>query len=98
MSPLLPMALKRPASITMMELSMGGRPVPSISRPPCTTSACSDMRCLPVSSEQPLFVLRDEDGRHLVDDRLRHLIHFGEQLMHRRPVNGIDFELQFLRI
>ncbi len=41
MSPLLPTAWNLPAWITMMELSIGGRPVPSISFPPCTTSVCS---------------------------------------------------------
>src|SRR5262245_4939800 len=34
-----PIALKRPASITITEFSSGGRPVPSIKVPPFTTSA-----------------------------------------------------------
>ena len=37
----LPTALNRPFSMTMTAFSTGGRPVPSISVPPCTTSGLS---------------------------------------------------------
>src|SRR5262245_20969954 len=40
-APLLPTALNLPASIMMTQLSIGARPVPSISLPPCTTSIFS---------------------------------------------------------
>src|SRR5262245_15248473 len=46
-SPRRPTARNLPASITMTASSMGGRPVPSISFPPCTTSTFSAMFVFP---------------------------------------------------
>src|SRR3954447_19750930 len=88
-SPLRPTALNRPASMTMMELSIGARPVPSISRPPCSTSAVSNI-LLFQRWVRALFVFRHEDRLHLVDDRLRRAVHLGKQRVHRRAVDRID--------
>lgn len=46
-SPLLPTACNLPPRITMTQFSTGDRPVPSISLPPCTTSASSAIFSFP---------------------------------------------------
>jgi hypothetical protein len=48
----------------MTELSIGGRPVPSISLPPCTTSIFSAMSSFPPSSQSAAFSESGFSCRH----------------------------------